>query len=401
MAFENKTIEQVNNLIISGIEAELNTKFRLLPKSFIRVLAKVLSAVFITLYKQQAWIFLQMFVDTASFDEVEILGRKIRPLVMWGNLVGIGEPEGATQWQGKIKVEVASVNTYLDQGTQFVDPATGLIYITNQTVLLKNSFEEIAVKCAESGIAGNIEVDDELNVASPYFNIGKKAVVCEVTDKAVDEESESSYRARVKSRWQVQPQGGALGDYRKWASDVSGVLQTYIYKDDDSAAGVLIYVVSDDESRIATPGMLKEVGEACSYDPVTGEGRKPVTAVLDPGNDGSYGNVRACSISVFTVYVDDFVGDEIDSFKSSCKTNFGSYFLEREPFVRGLSVDSNRVDRISAVNLTSIANDIAEGISGYFEKIRLEKNGEIITDYTLGKGELAKLEKLYVNGVEV
>ena len=401
MAFENKTIEQVNNLIISGIEAELNTKFRLLPKSFIRVLAKVLSAVFITLYKQQAWIFLQMFIDTASFDEVEILGRKIRPLVMWGNLVGIGEPEGATQWQGKIKVEVASVNTYLDQGTQFVDPATGLIYITTQTVLLKNPFEEIAVKCAESGIAGNIEVDDELNVASPYFNIGKKAVVCEVTDKAVDEESESSYRSRVKSRWQVQPQGGALVDYRKWASDVSGVLQTYIYKDDDSAAGVLIYVVSDDESRIATSGMLKEVGEACSYDPVTGEGRKPVTAVLDPANDGSYGNVRACSISSFTVYVDDFEGNEIDSFKSSCKTNFGSYFLEREPFVRGLSVDNNRVDRISAVNLTSIANDIAEGVSGYFGKIRLEKNGEIITDYTLGKGELAKLEKLYVNGVEV
>ena len=401
MAFENKTIEQVNNLIISGIEAELNTKFRLLPKSFIRVLAKVLSAVYITLYKQQAWIFLQMFVDTASFDEVEILGRKIRPLVMWGNLVGIGEPEGATQWQGKIRVEVASVNTYLDQGTQFVDPATGLIYITTQTVLLKNPFEEIAVKCAESGIAGNIEVDDELNVASPYFNIGKKAVVCEVTVKAVDEESESSYRSRVKSRWQVQPQGGALVDYRKWASDVSGVLQTYIYKDDDSAAGVLIYVVSDDESRIATPGMLKEVGEACSYDPVTGEGRKPVTAVLDPGNDGSYGNVRACSISGFTVYVDDFVGDEIDSFKSSCKTNFDSYFLEREPFVRGLSVDNTRADRISAVNLTSIANDIAEGVSGYFGKIRLEKNGEIITDYTLGKGELAKLEKLYVNGVEV
>ena len=379
----------------------MNTKFRLLPKSFIRVLAKVLSAVFITLYKQQAWIFLQMFVDTASFDEVEILGRKIRPLVMWGNLVGIGEPEGATQWQGKIRVEVASVNTYLDQGTQFVDPATGLIYITTQTVLLKNPFEEIAVKCAESGIAGNVEVDDELNVASPYFNIGKKAVVCEVTDKAVDEESESSYRSRVKSRWQVQPQGGALVDYRKWASDVSGVLQTYIYKDDDSAAGVLIYVVSDDESRIATPGMLKEVGEACSYDPVTGEGRKPVTAVLDPGNDGSYGNVRACSISSFTVYVDDFEGNEIDSFKSSCKTNFGSYFLEREPFVRGLSVDNNRVDRISAVNLISIANDIAEGVNGYFGKIRLEKNGEIITDYTLGKGELAKLEKLYVNGVEV
>ena len=163
----------------------------------------------------------------------------------------------------------------------------------------------------------------------------------------------------------------------------------------------MIYVVSDDESRIATPEMLKEVGEACSYDPVTGEGRKPITAVLDPANDGSYGNIRACSISGFTVYVDNFEGKEIDSFKSSAKTNLDAYFMEREPFVRGLSVNNKRVDRISAINLTSIANDIAESLNGCFEKIRLEKNGSIISDYTLGKGELAKLEKLYVNGVKV
>lgn len=401
MAFENKTIEQVNNLIVSGIEAELNTKLRLLPKSFIRVLAKVLSAVFITLYKQQAWIFLQMFVDTASFDEVEILGRKIRPLVMWGNLVGIGEPEGATQWQGKIKVEVTSVNTYLDQGTQFVNPATGLIYVTTETVLLRNIEAEIGIKCVESGIAGNAEVNEELNVVSPYFNIGKKAVITEVTDKARDGESEDGYRSRVRLRWQIQPQGGALGDYRKWSSDVAGVLQTYIYKDDDSAAGVLIYVAANDENRIASPGMLKEVGEACSYDPVTGEGRKPVTAVLDPANNGSYGNVRACSISGFDVYIDDFEGKEIDSFKKSAKTNFESYFLEREPFVRGLSVDNVRVDRISTSNLVSIANDIAEGLNGYFGSVRLVKNDSVITDYTLGKGELAKLDNLYVNGVKV
>ena len=35
MAFENKTIEDVNNLIISSLESELNTKFRLLPKAFV------------------------------------------------------------------------------------------------------------------------------------------------------------------------------------------------------------------------------------------------------------------------------------------------------------------------------------------------------------------------------
>lgn len=401
MAFENKTIEDVNNLIISGIESELNVKFRLLPKAFIRVLAKVLAAVYITLYKQQAWIFLQMFVDTASFDEVEILGRKIKPLVMWGNLVGIGEPDGATQWEGVIEVNVTKVNTYLDQGTQFLNPATGKIYITTQTKLLANQKESITVKCAESGLGGNLVAGDMLNSVSPLYNIDKKATVSEVTVIAVDAESADSYRSRVKARWQVQPQGGALGDYRKWASDVSGVLQTYIYKDDDSAAGVLIYVVADTEDRIAPAGLLKLVGEACSYNPVTGEGRKPITAILDPANNGTYFNVRSCSVVGFDVYVEGFEGPEIGEFKNSVKSNFEAYFKEREPFVRGLSVDNIRTDRVSSINLISIANDLAESLNGHFSGLELKKDNVVLADYELGKGELAKLNKLYVNGVEV
>ena len=115
MAFENKTIEEVYNLIISGLETELHTRFRLLPKSFVRVLAKVLAAVFISLYRQQGWIFLQLFVDTATFDEVKVLGRKIRPLVQWGELVGIGQPREATQWSGTLTIKVLKKGEQLPQ----------------------------------------------------------------------------------------------------------------------------------------------------------------------------------------------------------------------------------------------------------------------------------------------
>lgn len=401
MAFENKTIEDVNNLIISGIESELNVKFRLLPKAFIRVLAKVLAAVYITLYKQQAWIFLQMFAETASFDEIEVQGRKLRPLVLWGRLIGVGEPESATQWQGKIKIEVTSVNTYLDQGTQFLNPATGKIYVTTETKLLANAFEEIGIKCIESGVGGNIDVEDELNVVSPLVDIARKGFVTQVIEKAIDAESEDDYRNRVRARWQVQPQGGALGDYRRWASDVPGILQTYIYKDDDTASGVLIYVSANSESRIPTTGMLKEVGEACTYDPVTGEGRKPITAIIDPAANGTYSNVKSCTVVKFDVWINNFEGSEILSFKNSVKSNFQAYFKEREPWVRGLSIDNVRNDRILVNNLISISNDIAESVGGYFGSITMKKNNAVITEYNLGRGELAELNKLYINGVEV
>ena len=201
MAFENKTVESVYKLIVAGLEQELNVKFRLLPKSFIRVLAKVMAGVYITLYKQQAWMFLQMFVDTATFDEIEVLGRKIRPLVMWGELVGVGEPSEATQWAGKARVKVTAVRTYLEEGSPLRNAATGKIYITTETKFLAKMEEVIAVKCAEAGTVGNLVTGDELQFVSPLNNVERKDLVTEVNYEAVDAESAVTYRGRVRHRW--------------------------------------------------------------------------------------------------------------------------------------------------------------------------------------------------------
>ncbi|WP_407371498.1 baseplate J/gp47 family protein [Carnobacterium sp.] len=401
MAFENKTIEDVNSLIINGLEAELNTKFRLLPKAFVRVLAKVLSGIYISLYRQQAWMFLQMFVATASFDEIEVLGRKIRPLVLWGQLVGIGEPGSATQFEGKIKVKASAINTYLNQGTQFVSRSTGEIYYTTETILLRDEYNIVSVRCAESGVIGNLVVGDMLDSVSPYNNINRQAECVEVSLNAVDPEDEASYRARVESRWRVQPQGGALNDYRKWASDVPGVLQTYIYKDDNTAAGVLIYVVANTDSRIPTSEMLIQVGKACTYNPETGEGRKPIGAILDPANNETYSNIRPCSIKKFDVYITGYSMDEYAAFSASVKSNVSAYFKQREPFVRGLSVDNDRYDRISSINVSGICNDIAEGVSGHFDSVQIKKDGVVVSSYVLGRGELSELKDIYINGVKV
>lgn len=401
MAFENKTIEEINNLIVSGLEIELNTKFKLLPKAFVRVIAKVLSGVYITLYKQQAWILLQMFVATASFDEIEVLGRKIRPLVMWGDLAGIGEPENATQFKGKIKVKATNVGSNFLQGTQFLNPATGKIYITTETVLLRDVENIVGIKCSESGIAGNLVIGDELISTSPLVNVVRNAVCTEIIANAEDEESEDSYRSRISARWKNPPQGGALGDYRRWANEVPGVLQSYIYKDDNSAAGVIIYVVANNDSRIAEPELLVAVGNACDYDPETGEGRKPIGAVIDPDNDGTYANIKPCDVLKFDVYINNYTETTLSSFIDEVKSEIQNYFLSREPFVRGLSTDIDRADRISAINVGGIVNDVAEGGDGYFESLDLKKDDEKIEFYILQRGEIAQLGKLYVNGEEV
>lgn len=406
MAFENKTIQEVYNTFITGLESELNTQFRLLPKAFVHVLAKVMAGVYITLYKLCGWIFLQIFPETASYGTVDVLGKKINPLVEWGNLIGCGEPNEATTFSAQCRVAVLN-DGVITAGTQLKSAITGKVYLVNESVTVLLSEGEsvlISVDCAENGTAGNLEAGDELKFVSPLGFIGDVATVETVDVEAVDAEDVEVYRHRVVNRWKTQPQGGSLSDYRIWASDVEGVYQTYIYSDDNSPAGVIIFVCADEVStgsRIADNALCKAVGEACTYDPETGEqNRKPVTAVLDPAYDGSYANVKTITEVMFDVYITGYTGD-VSVMSENAKTAIQNYMKEREPYIRGLSVDNNRVDSISVNNLIGLVNEIATANTASFDGVNLMKSSEMIAEYTLDRGELAKLNNLYINGVAV
>lgn len=403
MAFENRTVEDVYELIIDGLQRELNVTFRLLPKAFVRVLAKVMAGVYITLYKQEAWIFLQMFVDTATFDEVEVLGRRIRPLVLWGELVGVGSPGEPTQFTGTITVTTVNSREYVDEGTQLKNNATGKIYITTESKLLANPTEQIRIKCVEAGSAGNLSVGDELQFVNNIGSVDRKAILTDAGYLGTDSETEVSYRERVRSRWRTQPQGGSLADYRMWASEVPGVYQTYIYKDDETSAGVIIYVSGDGAvypDRIPSSELCRQVGERCTFD-ADGIARKPIGAVLDPDADGTFHNVKPVVVKSFSVAVTGYSGESLQDFSQSAKTQIKSYLEEREPYVRGLSIDNDKKNRISDFNVSSILTEICEEYSSYFEGLTLTSGGSEVSAYTLGRGELAKLDKLYINGVEV
>ena len=147
--------------------------------------------------------------------------------------------------------------------------------------------------------------------------------------------------------------------------------------------------------------MLKAVGKSCTYDPETGMAtRKPLTAVLDPDFDESYTNIKTIREEIFDVYITGYNGD-IDSMKDTVKTNIENYLLEREPYIRGLSIDNNRMDDISVNNLIGIVNEISIANTASFTGVSLYHASESIAAYQLGRGELAKLGTLYINGVAV
>ena len=404
MAYENKTVDYVYNLLIESFQEKFNNKLRLLPKSFIVILSKVLSVIFVLPYKLCGWFYLQLFPDTASFDRVNVLGVSLQPLVKLGVNIGVGEPTSGQAWEGLVSATVVTEGQAITAGTQLKSDVTGLMYVVSQTVTTTGASVDVPVYCVESGSGGNLSEGDEIKFVSPIGFIAQDAVVASTTKEGLDEETADHYRARVVNRYSTQPQGGALSDYRIWSYDAPGVLQTYPYNGEESPGDVEIYVAGIIDvypDRVPGRELCVAVGEACTYDPETGiADRKPLTAILDPDNNGTYRNIKPVSIVTIDVYVTQVQGVDVSDFGTAYKSVCDEYLLGREPYIRGLSDENSKINSIQKNTLIALANSVATSLKAQFGAVTMNINNVQVDNYNLDRGELSALGHLYINGDE-
>lgn len=404
MAYENKTVDYVYNLLIESFQEKFNNKLRLLPKSFIVIFSKVLSVIFVLPYKVCGWFYLQLFPDTASFDRVNVMGISLQPLVKLGVNIGVGEPTSGQAWEGLVSATVVTEGQAITAGTQLKSDVTGLMYVVSETVTTEGQSVNVPVYCVQSGSGGNLAQGDEIKFVSPLGFIAQDAVVASTTKEGLDEETADHYRARVVNRYSTQPQGGALSDYRIWSYDAPGVLQTYPYNGEDSPGDVEIYVAGNTDvypDRVPGRELCVAVGEACTYDPETGiADRKPLTAILDPDYNGTYRNIQPVSIVTVDVYVSDVVGVDVSDFGAAYKSVCDDYLLGREPYIRGLSDENNKSNSIQKNTLIALANSVATSLKAQFGTVTMNINNVQVDNYNLDRGELSALGHLYINGDE-
>src|SRR6185503_10398260 len=108
MSLPAQEVKEISDLIVSQLESSFSQTIPLLPKAFARVLAKVIAGVFILVYKYAGFIFLQLFVAHATMEETVVNGKRIRPLVEWGRLIGVGDPVAATRAEHVVAVTVTN-----------------------------------------------------------------------------------------------------------------------------------------------------------------------------------------------------------------------------------------------------------------------------------------------------
>ena len=393
MSLTTPTTKDVSDNIIAQLEASLNQTIPLLPKSFMRVLAKAMAGVFILLYKYTGFMFLQIFVQTASANETIVNGAPVVPLTEWGRLIGVGDPATATSAELLIDITVENQTGVLPSGTQLLNTANGVTYITIGAVTLNAPIKQAIIRAASdqsggggAGAIGNLNPGDIVSFANPLANVARDAVVDSQTVTGADAEATEAYRQRVIDRFQKRPQGGALADYEIWGEEPAGILNVYPYTS-DCPGQVDLFVEATIESSgspdgIPTPAQLQEVLDSVELDENGLPTRRPANALA---------NTFAITRVAFDVRVTGIIVDNLAQVQTDITTAVEEYFLDREPFIEGLSVLPRR-DRVTRSAVGGVVDDIISAAGGIFSSVIVSQASVNIELFALGIGQKAKAD---------
>lgn len=386
---DTPTTKQVADNIVAQIEAQISQTVPLFPKAFIRVMAKAMAAVYVILYKYGGFIFLQMFVSTASDKPTTINGRIITPLREWGRLVGIPDPKAATPAELTVTVTVTNQTGFLRSGSQLLGQTNGVTYLTSGDILLNAPTVNVVVRATSdqqggdgSGTIGNLSAGAVMSFANPLPNVARDAVVLNAVSTGADAETTASYRQRILDRFQKRPQGGAYADYEQWGEEAEGIANVYPYTS-ICPGQVDVYVESATEpDGIPTTAQLQAVLDIINLDQNGLATRRPATALV---------NTFPITRAAFDVQVAGIsVPGSLAAVQAQVTEATTEYFLSRAPYIVGLDVGT-RVDIVTQSELGGIISGICTSAGGFFSSVAVSRAGLPVSLYVLGIGEKAKL----------
>ena len=162
-------------------------------------------------YQKLAWVYNQIFADTADDDEIiheaALRGLSLKSAVAAGDSVTLTGTAGVTLSLGGAMTHIASGNVFVATADVTLDSTgAGTVFVAAQTV----------------GVAAN-GLTGPLTLASPPLGMDARATFASETAGGEDRETVESLRARLLELIQEPPAGGADYDFERWAKEVDGV----------------------------------------------------------------------------------------------------------------------------------------------------------------------------------
>jgi uncharacterized phage protein gp47/JayE len=256
------TASELTAQVLSDIEGFVGQSSPILPKAFIRVLARAIGGALSLLYRVIAWTYEQIFPATAAIEALTRMGEQY----------GIGQRPAAF---AVLDIQVIGTIGALVPAATVWRGSNNLSYIQTALVEITGSGTVTArVECLEGGVLGSLGIGNTLEAASPVSGVDGASVLA-IQIEGEDEETTEQYRARILQRIAGQPQGGSAADYVRWAMEVPGIIKAFAFRTD--AGEVTVYPLEADTGTARVPAAGK-LAEVLAY--IDNTSRRPLCATV-------------------------------------------------------------------------------------------------------------------------
>lgn len=377
------TFTELYNSILTDLRNQLTIRF-IVGKVVIAAFAAVQAAKMKILYLTAAFIYKNIFVDTA---DPEALGGSLE---RFGRVKLGREPLPATAGEYRIEV-TGTIGATIAPNTTFksLDSSTNpdQLYVLDTLFTFTSGTGEIVVRALELGSGSRLEVGDQLQVTAPIANVDSFGEVLVEETAPTNGESTEEYREAVVQAYQFEPQGGARTDYRLWSQDAAGVREVYPYAVDGEPGKINLYVEanaadSTDDHGTPSQAILDDVEAVVEFDPDT-------TKPLNERGRRPLGTFQIYFLAITPLPVDvDIVGLTDTSLLTAISEAITTFLLDVRPFIDGADNpnDINK-DKLYSSDIINIVRAIT-GINASFDDVIMSVDGVVTNLYQFENGDI-------------
>ena len=387
MALQLTTTEDKAAQNLAFLESRLNQTSPLSDIAFLRVLSGMSALNDTSLEKFAAERALQNLAISATGADLDNIGAEFK----------------TPRKQAEATVLTASLpgvdSTVIPIGTGFKGDANGVQYFSDAEATITGGFATISMTADIAGTAGNLVAgQDTLTIGTQIPGAESTATVSSIDNTGTEKEKDEPYRPRVLAAIRSTFGGANAADYRKWATEVSGVRQAYPFGgkpfdggQDSFPGDRTVYIEAEtsiDPDGIAPQSLLDEARASMNVDPVTGKSRPPL---------GIENNTLFVQSTIKTsLFIEIRNLDVNPDIKAAVKSDIDSaltiYFANITTFVTGLDLDQNRNDTVTDLSVSEVVQNVLRSSGSSATGVGFGLTPGIFeAEYSLNPGELAKL----------
>lgn len=394
------TLKEISNIVINGFTAKIKSGYTLLKKSILKAFSWAFAGSNMLLWKYLSWMFQQVFPQTASLPY----------LILWGYLVSVDYEYGN---KTVLKVEADEVTaSYILTGTVYKHLESGNIYTVLSTSTPVNGVCTFNVESKNTGVEGNIDIGELLELTNPLDGIPSKAKVTDIVVEGTADEDVEIFRSRVLARFRRKAQGGSFMDYRDWCLEAPGIADALPYCLKEGTVSIYLVGNGSGKNRIpsgsVTPNPFPE-WENGQMKPLSGSGHFYNAALSINGTGDSLNTRRPATAKVellqavfkgFKVVLTGLTPDN-ETIINEIKQAIIDYLDKKRPHIIAIGYTEQDA-QINANTLNGEIQNVVNSYNGSYSSYKLlNSDDEEISEYYLGIGELAYLNKLTVNGSDI